>query len=319
MTETLYPALEMMFMDSGAFSQFQINNRLNMEKGTTGPKCFDYYKTSEFFAYMDAYGEFLVKNRGYIDVPVTLDVIGNPELSWRNLKYLEKNFGIDNLLPVIHAGTDVSWVKKHIDAGYEYLGLSGPQAYMGKKAYYPWADQVFHFLCPGPKHLPIARTHGFAITAHNLLVRYPWWSVDSASWVKAGAFGFLYVPKKRSGKFDYRATPYRISVSCLAGDRHEKQHFLNIPKAAQNVVREWLEFIDVPLGRVNIETERDEKGRIKRDEKGRPVEKVETLEIGVINDHVPRKVANIMYYHLVCENIPKYPWPFKISRKPTLW
>lgn len=157
-----------LFLDSGAHSLY---NKLIHGKGR---KAYDFFETPEFWEYVDSYAEFVKANKAGIDYYVNVDVIFNPEASWRVLKYLEEKHKL-NPLPVIHHGEDLKWVKKHVDAGYDYIGLGGLGQAVTRDMYYQWADVVYDYLCPPPKRLPIVKTHGFAMTAHALMVRYPWY------------------------------------------------------------------------------------------------------------------------------------------------
>jgi hypothetical protein len=39
------------------------------------------------------------------------------------------------------------------------------------------------------------KVHGFGLTVLSLMKRYPWFSVDSTSWVLTGRFGAIYVTR----------------------------------------------------------------------------------------------------------------------------
>ncbi len=274
------------FLDSGAHSLY--TKEVIKKKHVGG---YAFFESDAFWVYVDSYAEFVRKHERYIDYYANVDVIFNPELSWKVLKYLEKEHGL-HPLPVVHYGTSLKWIEKHLEAGYEFIGLGGLGQEATAKAYKRWADQVFTRLCPPPDYTPIVRTHGFAMTAYGLLLRYPWFSVDSATWTKVGAFGSIMVPHKRAGKFVFSEKPYNISVSEDSPDRKVLgKHITTMSKGERQIVMEWLETINIPYGT--------------NDENGEPV------EFGVCNRHSERKVANLLFFEKLRESLPLYPRSFK--------
>lgn len=276
------------FLDSGAHSLYNIHAR-----GKPARRKYDYFTTPEFWEYVDEYAAFVKKRAAGLDYYATVDVIFNPKLSWKVLKYLEQEHGLSPV-PVIHYGTPMKWIERHVDAGYEFLGIGGLGQEAQKVNYLAWADQVFKFLCPPPSRLPIVRTHGFAMTAYSLLIRYPWWSVDSSSWAKAAGFGGIYVPQKRGGRFTFSVPPYSIGISNASPKvKIRGQHYHSWTPLEKAIVQEWLEKIGVPFGKVNAA--------------GEPV------EYGVLSQYNARAVANLKFFEELCEGLPKYPWPFKVK------
>lgn len=148
------------------------------------------------------------------------------------------------------------------------------------------------------------KTHGFAMTTYDLLIKFPWWSVDSASWVKAGGFGIIYVPHKRNGKFTFDEEPYSICVSAESpAVKIKGKHVNTISVAEKKIIQEWLEQINIPYGKV----ERDKEGNPVQDEKGKTV----VLERGVESHNSARKIANLIFFKMMEESMPEWPWPFK--------
>lgn len=282
------------FLDSGAHSLY--TKYVIKAKHKDG---YAYYDTQEFWDYVDSYAMFVKEHIASIDYYANVDVIFDPERSWKVQKYLEKKHKL-NPIPVLHYGTPIEWIKKHLDAGYEFLGIGG----LGQEAtaglYQAWADELFALLCPRPRRMPVVRTHGFAMTSYDLLIRYPWWSVDSASWAKSAAYGSIYVPHRREGNFVFTESPYVVVCS----DRSESakvrngvfgKHIYTYPKNVQKIVHQWLEYIDVPLGKMTS------KGEVK--------------EPGVINHYGSRGVANMRFFQRMCDSLPTWPWPFKVDTK----
>lgn len=168
-SDEVEPCIGCLFLDSGAHSLY---SKHVIKKGHKSG--YDFYETDVFRKYVDDYAEFIKKHTKAIDFYVNVDIIFNPEKSWEMLKYLENIHGLKPL-PVIHWGTSLKWIKRHLDAGYDFIGLGGLGQEVTSSMYYNWADKVYEYLCPGPSHLPIVRTHGFAMTAYDLMIKWPWY------------------------------------------------------------------------------------------------------------------------------------------------
>ncbi len=147
--------------------------------------------------------------------------------------------------------------------------------------------------------MPRVRTHGFAMTSLLLITRYPWWSVDSSSWVKLGAYGFVYIPRMKGGKFDFTNTAMQIRASnesigtVLKNDKTKKRHICVLKRSSPHtykIILEWLDFIQIPLGKTSPEGE--------------------ILERGILNSHLDREVANLRFFEALCKSLPAWPWPF---------
>jgi hypothetical protein len=78
---------------------------------------------------------------------------------------------------------------------YEYFGVSktGDTGEVMSRL-----DRIFTKLCDKNGHCKW-KIHGFGITSPQMMSRYPWYSVDSSSWIKYGAYGMAILFTK--GKF----------------------------------------------------------------------------------------------------------------------
>jgi hypothetical protein len=279
------------FLDSGAHSLYSIEVINKDHKDG-----YAYYRTKRFKRYVNRYAQFLKEHAEAIDHYVNVDAIFNPELTWQVQKYLEEYHGLKPI-PVIHYGTPFKWVDRYLNAGYTYLGIGGLGQEVTRKMYYDWADRLFDKLCPDSNHRkPIVKTHGFAMTSYPLLIRYPWFSVDSASWAKLAGFGCIYVPHLRNGIFDFSKTPYTIGFSYRSeAAKVSGSHYLSLRDGEKKVVEQWLDHIKMPMGEV--------------DKEGKPI------EYGVLSQYNARAVANLLFFEKLCEWLPKWPWAFKVRVK----
>lgn len=185
-------------------------------------------KGRESFGIVDS-GAFTVWNKGgvikvaeyirkliellpHFDVAANLDVIPGkkgmaaadytPEITekaalegWKNylaISFSLKAHGIDaqRIMPIYHQGESMDWLKKMVDHGATYIGISPSNDYATAQRQH-WLDEVFDYL----RSLPaVPKTHGYAVTSPVLMKQYPWFSVDSASWVQQGGYGQVSTP-----------------------------------------------------------------------------------------------------------------------------
>lgn len=276
------------FLDSGAFT---LNTFAKRWAKKHGKKPFDFYESDQFWKYIDDYALFIKTYPESIDFYANLDVIGSPEISWRNLKYLEDTHKL-RPIPVIHNRADFKWLTRHLKAGYEYIGLGGLAGRKRGDGSKEWIDKAFNIICDTPNRYPKVKVHGFGIGEFHYLFRYPWYSVDSAGWSSSAAFGTIQVPKFRNGQFKIDQKPYVVVISDESPTIREPgtSHFMSMTKAEKKVVLSWLEFINVPLG--------------KRSDDG------EVVEQGVATYHTYRRLANMLYYYHLQQILPGWERPF---------
>lgn len=270
------------FFDSGAFT---LKTRAVEYAAKTGKTEWDFYETKDHYQYIHDYCRFVKTHWRAIDYFANVDAIPNAALTWRNQKYIERTFKIEPV-PVVHYRTEVDWLIKYLKEGYTYVGIGGLVGETATPECRQWLDRVFDLVCSTPGRTPAVRLHGFGLTSVELMYRYPWYSVDSASWTKIGSFGGILVPHRRGGEWDFRITPYVMKVADESPDRERAgYHFDALPPLQKRLVRDWLEFIDVPLG--------------------------SDTESGVVNSHLHRKAACVMFFRHMVAAVPPYPWPFR--------
>lgn len=163
---------------------------------------YDFVKSKQFTTYLDNYIKFLLENKDSYIMYVSLDIIGDAKLSWETLKYIE-SYGL-NPVPVYHHGEDFEWFKKY-SSSYEYIGIGGLGHGIGKNSFTSFADRIFNYIAvkDGP---PKNKIHIFSLTSNEFLSKYPFYSVDSTTWVNSSRFGRVAIPvpsKREPNKFDF--------------------------------------------------------------------------------------------------------------------
>lgn len=147
--------------------------------------------------------------------------------NWMNMG----NCGVprDKIIPVYHQNDPVEWLDKYLDAGVQYIGIS-PANDNTTQTKMEWMETLRPFLFDGAGR-PVVKTHGFAVTSYDLMKFWDWYSVDSASWKLAAAWGAIYLPRRRGGQFDYSVSPLQLvaSPNTLAKQKRSR-HTAAMPK-----------------------------------------------------------------------------------------
>lgn len=280
-----------LFLDSGAYSLYAEHAQIKVGGADKDYSWFVGKKgklSRRFREYLNGYADFVTKYRKSFDHYASVDVIFNPELSWQAFQYLVDK-GLDPV-PVIHQFTPLSWLDRYVQAGCSYIGVGG----FGIASGFDWGDRLFDHVCPKPDRLPEVKLHGFAITRYPMMVRWPWYSLDSARWAKAAGFGSILIPHKRRGEFTFEEAPYMIAFSHRSNARKvEGRHIDTVSPAERKIILEWLDWIGVPLGRV--------------DKDYTPV------EYGVASQYNARAVANLKFFEALAAWLPKWPWPLRVN------
>lgn len=111
--------------------------------------------------------------------------------SQKNFLYMRKA-GIENPIPVFHQGEDFKWLEWMLDHRIPYIGIS-PYMKATQKSVMQWMDECFTRLTD-KDGIPLCKTHGFGVTGHQVVRRYPWFSVDSTSWALSAGYGNILMP-----------------------------------------------------------------------------------------------------------------------------
>lgn len=218
-----------LFLDSGAYSMFTQKIGVNLQ----------------------SYAKFIRDNQDAIHVASNLDAIGKPEqASYDNQKLLE-SYGVD-IKPVHHARDADQWLKRYIDEGYDYIFLGGmvPEStgYLRD-----WLDHVWHLYLTNPDGTPRVKVHGFGLTVLSLMFRYPWYSVDSTSWVMRSMYGGVYLDMKQPNG---AVRDFAVDFSNKSGRQKDLNswHYYNLSKSEQHKILARLEELEATRVK-NLEVE----------------------------------------------------------------
>jgi len=208
------------FLDSGAFSAFTKGVKVDL------PAYCDYIKRNpDIIETVD--GDLLAS---------VLDGIGDPLKTWQNQQHME-SLGV-RPLPCFHYGEDERYLEMYVK-NYEYITIGGmvpistPQLYL-------WLDRIWDkYLTDGAGN-PRIKVHGFGLTTVPLMTRYPWYSVDSSSWVQIARTGGVMLPRGKVVSVSHRSPSRKV-----AG-----QHIDTIPEVMSASIKRELESYGVDLERM---------------------------------------------------------------------
>ena len=132
------------------------------------------------------YTKFIRDNQTWIEYAAALDVIGDPETSYDNLRRMEDDLGTRMVLPTFHVDEDEKWLERYLTDGHTHICLGGMVRCPIPKLSV-WLSRLW------PRYLdrPDLKVHGFGLTAPRVLLAFPWYSVDSTTWATAAKHGTI--------------------------------------------------------------------------------------------------------------------------------
>lgn len=253
---------------------------------------------------LDEYIEFIKKYKEYFSVIASLDVISRKDekgreiggkLSLDNWRYMKKK-GLDPM-PIFHMHSYDDYVYLE-----EYMKESdmiavGAIAKITVKLATANLDYIWKNYFTDSEGYPIIKVHGFGRTSFDLWDRYPWYSVDSTTWIlQGGANAHVWIAvDDGKGGFDFSKVPHAIDIG---RSQLSATHFVKYSKAEQKRFLEYFDFLGYPLGKSEFRQEssdyRLKKGEMWADKETYLVEKV--IEKGLCNNSEMRIKANLDFF-----------------------
>lgn len=162
-----------MFLDSGAYTAFTKKETIPVE----------------------AYAEYVKQSRNRWSVCSSMDVIGQgDEAAAASYSVFQTLVSLGaEVIPVFHVREPDSWLRRYVAEGHPYLAIGGmvPEAKSWLK---DRLDGLWGNILTDDAGRPRCHVHGFGLTTFDLMFRYPWYSVDSTSWLMTGVYGACVLP-----------------------------------------------------------------------------------------------------------------------------
>lgn len=275
------------FLDSGAFSAWSQKKEIDIKK----------------------YISFIKENKQYINYYAVLDSIGDPEKTLENQKIMESE-GLTPI-PCFHYGEDFSYLEMYVKK-YQYIALGGMVS-ISHKNQFDWLDKIFsEFICNKKDMMPKVKVHGFGVDYPKILLKYPWYSVDSSGFLKKSAYGYILVPRLINKEISYEKS-YALFVTERAKIKQFNSHFDSLAESEKKFVLNYLKQIDIKLGKSVVKKVTNnyclKKDELWVDEKERIIEIKK--ESGIVNNNFDRTKAIVNFYCELQKTIPEWPFPFK--------
>jgi hypothetical protein len=199
------------FLDSGAFSAHTLGVTIDL------PTYCEYIKRN-----LDIW-----RVEDGVVMASVLDGIGDPLQTYRNQLHME--YLGAKPLPCFHVGEDERYLEWYV-ANYDYITLGGMVGRSSAQLS-TWLDRMWDKYLVDGSGRPRLKVHAFGITAVPIMEKYPWWSVDSSSWIQTAAFGGIITPDHGP-----------ISVSDKSPSRHDAgQHLSTLTDIEKAYVMKMLE------------------------------------------------------------------------------
>jgi hypothetical protein len=197
------------FLDSGAFSAWSKGAEIDL------PGYCRYIKDNSD----------IIRMEDDTVMASVLDSIGDDQGTYENQMRME-TLGV-RPLPCFHYGEDPRYLEYYV-ANYSYITLGGMVA-QSTKNLLVWLDEMWEKYLTDGAGRPKTKVHAFGVTTPILMKRYPWFSVDSSSWVQVAANGSIL--------YEGRA----MAISDQSPNRKvENQHFLTFTPMQQEAIRRKL-------------------------------------------------------------------------------
>jgi len=206
------------FLDSGAFSAFTLGKETDIK----------------------AYCKYIQANEDIIECASVLDGIGDPQ------KTLDNQITMEQLgtrpLPCFHYGEDPKFLKHYVK-NYDYITIGGMVPISTPQLRY-WLDEIWEKYLTDGAGRPLLKVHGFGLTTIPLMEEYPWFSVDSSSWVQISSNGNILLCDRFKS----------LSVSDKSPARKQAgQHYDSLDKYSQKAIRKILKKDGYKIGRLRTE------------------------------------------------------------------
>jgi hypothetical protein len=132
-----------------------------------------------------------------------LDVVGNPLATERNQALLERQ-GLTPF-PVFHALQPLDHLRRMVSR-YDRLAFGGMVPHLGRgtlgRAFGEWLERAWRVVLDEQERSGREkRVHGFGCTRIDVVQGWPWWSVDSSSWMYGVRFADLQLFLPDRGRF----------------------------------------------------------------------------------------------------------------------
>jgi hypothetical protein len=233
-------------MDSGGFSFLRFaashNGQISLRKKLHFSNVEEFREQT-----VQLYIEYCKAHGKEWDFYVNFDYVRDSAKIYKMQKRLERA-GI-RPTPIYHGDSTIDWLRRYLDEGYTRIGISRTGSFLNYLRFRRFLDRVFN---EAEKYRERIRFHGFALTAPALIVNYPWYSVDTANWLKVAAIGCIYTVDPHMYTAGTMSVSKRASSS-VGTRRTAKAVYEFMPKEQQRSVRDAVELAGFDFGKLQVD------------------------------------------------------------------
>ena len=224
--------LKSLFLDSGAFSSW--SRQLDITKERFADFCLKIQDQVTAIASLDV----IPGQPGIIPSQNEIDIAA--QKGWDNYQYLlDKGVDDKKLLHTYHQGEDLKWLQKIVDSKANQIGIS-PANDQRESSRMVWLDNCMSIITSSTGK-PLVKFHGFAATSSTLLLRYPWYSADSASWLVLPIYGKLFFPGFENNKENYLISPNPLIVTQAKRAKKDITHINELGECEKTNIKNYVE------------------------------------------------------------------------------
>ena len=302
-----------LIMDSGAYSAWRKGVVIDLDAYIQ--YCLDHSDTLDNFVQLDV----IPGKYGYKDIPYEEREAVAAEGYENYLYMISKGMPKDRTIVVFHQGDHFHWLERLREEKIPYIGLS-PGNDRSTTEKMDWLDECMYYVTDR-KGLPLMKWHGFGVTSVPIIRRFPWYSVDSVTWLVFAWYGNILLPPQRGGQPDWEAdSPIIVGVSSSLVSKArstEGDHISTFTEYQKNYVEEFLSAIGMSIGESHFDIVpsstklgRNQGWRGKKNADG--TRRVETIvKRGVANSLGARTRVNAYYFAKIRQTLPSWPWSYK--------
>ena len=169
-------------------------------------------KVEDYARYINAVGATKAFNLDTNDLQETLD----------NQKYLEEHCPSCYIIPIYHLSDyleDKELLNRFIAEGYPYIGIGGVA---GEGSPVKLQNQFYNYIFSVTRDK--IKLHGLGITGEPILRAYPWYSVDSTSWLSFARYANSKANSKKMSQVKAKQKHY------LENTQEEAHHWVEIQR-----------------------------------------------------------------------------------------
>ena len=212
------------FLDSGAFSAYSQGNPIEIEDYINFVK--KYESQLDVYANLDAIPKEMTREARKVAAAETL----------KNQTLMEEA-GLKPI-PVFHMGEPWPYLK-HYASSYDYMCIGG---LVDTGAVDEFLGEIWAEYLSKPDGTPKLKVHGFGMTSLKNLIAYPWYSVDSSTWLIHSKYGIVAFPDQNpDGSWNYRTRPTLVAITEDSSLKLENgKHYDNMGYAQKSRVRDYI-------------------------------------------------------------------------------